>query len=78
MTTTRTCVPEFVIRWLESYKKSWRQAEGCGPFDVIAGVSSEENSWFAILFGQVNGYSGFYPRCKMAYNHPDMRQILEM
>ena len=78
MTTTRTCVPEFVIRWMEQYKIGWRQMDGWGPFDVTPGFDDTENSWFANCFKNVTGYDKFYPRCKMAYNHPDMRQILEM
>lgn len=72
MTTTRTCVPEFVIRWMEIYKQNRDWPDN--PFVV----SDPEPSDFEKMFCKVTGFAQFYPRCKMAYNHPDMRQILEM
>jgi hypothetical protein len=63
---------------MEEYKSGWRQKDGWGPFDVSNTFDEKKNSWFANMFKDVDGFDQFYPRCKMAYNHPDMRQILEM
>lgn len=80
MTTTRTCVPEFVIQWMEIYKQNRDWPDN--PFDRKPedefGHLPAEHSDFEKMFCKVTGFDRFHPRCKMAYNHPDMRQILEM
>jgi hypothetical protein len=63
---------------MEDYKIGWRQRDVGGPFDVSSGLDDKKFSWFASMWSGVTGFEQFYPRCKMAYNHPDMRQILEM